>query len=360
MNMIRKYQDIPRLFLMEDISQNSQKIIKFDYEALPAQKRTSIQQEVVEIKKRIRHTALTIWEIGEKLFHVRSQMNSRQFCSWLKVEFDWSQRTAYNFINVYQAFPDFANFAKIDIPISSLYQLAAPSTPQYIRSQFLNKAIAGQKITFQGVKKAIKQAKQQLIANDKITGEIPLSNINVHSDMHNFQSKNTMPTKLQESEIACASLESCEATAKSSDNNVFELKSEPVSYTGTTNSSAVRLGWNQVKSGFLLFYGDTASSEFIECLPQEGFILAILSGQWHHNWLLSNSRNFIIFHPSTLNEHLIDNFLSELSQSENAIILPWLPSWKTMGLILKLDIKIYAGDQNFNRCEKVLSKLGLN
>jgi len=37
------------------------------------------------------------------------------FETWLKAEFGWSRRTAYNFINVYETFAERANLAQIDI-----------------------------------------------------------------------------------------------------------------------------------------------------------------------------------------------------------------------------------------------------
>jgi hypothetical protein len=41
-----------------------------------------------------------------------------------------------------------------------------------------------------------------------------------------------------------------------------------------------------------------------------------------------------------------------------AIVFPWLPNWKIVELALKLNLKVYAGDPDLNKCEETISKLG--
>jgi hypothetical protein len=131
-----------------NIDNNQPKLItRFDYEALDLQKRTIVEQRTREIRERLQYSAQAIWEIGQKLADVRSQLKHGQFDAWLKAEFDWSRRTAYNFINVYEAFNERANLAQIDIATSALYLLAAPSTSQEIREECLKRAKEGETIT---------------------------------------------------------------------------------------------------------------------------------------------------------------------------------------------------------------------
>ena len=90
---------------------NSDKIKTFfDYNILSSHKQIIIQQCTGEIKERLRRTAQDIWEIGKKITEVRSQLEHGQFEVWLRSEFGWSRRTAYNFINVYKAFSDSKKF----------------------------------------------------------------------------------------------------------------------------------------------------------------------------------------------------------------------------------------------------------
>ena len=136
----------------------------FDYSALSSHKQIIIKECTGEIKERLRRTARNIWEVGKKLTEVRSHLEHGQFEGWLSIEFGWSRRTAYNFINVYEAFSDSKNFAQLDIATSALYKLAAPSTPQSVRQEFLSKAEQGEKITHKQISQALKTAKEsQLI-----------------------------------------------------------------------------------------------------------------------------------------------------------------------------------------------------
>ena len=109
-----------------DSNSTSERIItRFDYEILSPPKRNVVQKCTGEIKERLCRTAQDVWEVGQKLVEVRSQLEHGQFEMWLSAEFGWSRRTAYDFINVYEAFGENTNFARLDIATSALYKLAA-------------------------------------------------------------------------------------------------------------------------------------------------------------------------------------------------------------------------------------------
>ena len=56
-------------------------------------------------------------------------------------EFGWKERTAQNFMSVYEmAQSKSANFADLSLPVSSLYMLAAPSTPEEARAEVIQRA----------------------------------------------------------------------------------------------------------------------------------------------------------------------------------------------------------------------------
>jgi hypothetical protein len=60
-----------------------------------------------------------------------------EWLPWLDREFGWTVQTAHNFINVYAAAGKFPNFGDLNVPVSSLYLLAAPSTPEAARDAVL-------------------------------------------------------------------------------------------------------------------------------------------------------------------------------------------------------------------------------
>jgi hypothetical protein len=94
----------------------------------------------------VSRSAQDLVAIGEKLQAVKGLLKHGEWLPWLKREFSWSQRTAYNFIAVADRFK-LANFASLTIEPSALYVLAAPSTPAPVVEQALTRARQGEVIT---------------------------------------------------------------------------------------------------------------------------------------------------------------------------------------------------------------------
>lgn len=311
--------------------------VKF-YDTLTPENRVAVKQKTTEIKEHLRHTAQNIREIGQRLVDVRSRLKYGQFDSWLKFEFDWSRRTAYNFINVYETFGNCANFAQITIPISALYLLAAPSTPLKIRSEFLERAMAGQKVSHKSILRAIKEVDVQLASN----------NAPVDSSKLTFLESKlaTTPPKV-------------EVEDKTS---VFEhLQSKPFSASLTIINSITRIlpGWYLLDNTNILFCGDTASTEFIECVPQAAFALAIPSSKKSLDWLIKKARAVTVLKEAELDEALIERLLLMFSERKETVIFPYLPNWKILRVAQKLERKFYTGDSDPERCNEVVMKLGL-
>ena len=158
---LHREQDVlvEAIITVDKLGQQKDAAIYFDYQVLSSAQRHSVQEKTGEIRERLRRSAQDIWEIGQRLVEVRTQLNHGQFESWLKSEFGWSRRTAYNFISVYETFRESASFAKIDISTSALYLLASPSTPQAIREEFIERAERGEKITYKVLSQLIKLKK---------------------------------------------------------------------------------------------------------------------------------------------------------------------------------------------------------
>jgi len=129
---------------------------KFDYAALDASTSQFVQQQTGEIRGLMKRTVESIFEIGQRLIVVKERLGHGRFGSWLETEFEWSQDTASNFINVAKKFGKFPNFSEFDMAASALYMLAAPSTPDAARNEALTRAKAGESITYKAAK-SIKQ-----------------------------------------------------------------------------------------------------------------------------------------------------------------------------------------------------------
>jgi Protein of unknown function (DUF3102) len=348
---------------MRHTSQDLNKNAQFQYETLPSAQRVLILELTLEIKDNLQKTVHTIWQIGKNLVEVRKQIELWQFTSWLKLEFDWSRSTAYNFISVYEAFPEFSHpkFGRLNISISALYLLAAPSTQPEIRLNFLNQALAGKQITHKAVQKSIKEASVQDrgITGDSIASITPAMDLRHESTvLIEFPQSSTWGTssELSESEVMVENLE-LGTTLLNPANEIDSLGSDE---TYAQESSCIRPAWNLIKQEFSLFWGDTMSPRFHDRLPPNAIVLAVPSIRWHHDWLANGSRSCITISRSQLEYKLIERLLSALSLGEEALVFPWLPDWKIIELALGFNLKVYAGDPALDRCEKIIRQIESN
>jgi hypothetical protein len=139
----------------------SEQLVLFDYDCLDSETRIVVRQKTSEIKKLIRKTAQTVWEIGENLSEVKACLQHGQFESWLNTEFDWSARTAQRFLQVYERFKN-DNLADLKISASAIYEMASPSTPEEVRIQAIEAAKGGQEVTPSFLSKIKSEAQAKL------------------------------------------------------------------------------------------------------------------------------------------------------------------------------------------------------
>jgi Protein of unknown function (DUF3102) len=99
-------------------------------------------------------------EIGRLLSEAKDRAGHGNWLPWLEREFGWKERSARNFIQVYEASQS-ANFADLSLPVSAIYLLTAPSTPESVRKEIIERAEAGEKLSFAEVKETINEAKAE-------------------------------------------------------------------------------------------------------------------------------------------------------------------------------------------------------
>ncbi len=97
---------------------------------------------------------------------IKAQLGHGYFRDWLKTEFDWSFWTANKSMQVADKFKC-VNFSHLDIAVSALYELAAPSTPSTAFDEAIERAALGEAITYSKAKaikgKALTQSGQEPI-----------------------------------------------------------------------------------------------------------------------------------------------------------------------------------------------------
>jgi hypothetical protein len=105
-------------------------------------------------------------EIGRRLVESKKIVGHGGWAQWLEREFKWTDRTALNFMRVYEAaksekFSDLMDLnSDLNIPVSALYLLTRPNTPEEVRDKVLDDFKAGETITVNGVKDALKEAQE--------------------------------------------------------------------------------------------------------------------------------------------------------------------------------------------------------
>ena len=123
----------------------------FDYAALPVDVALKAQLAANSIKLRLKRTVEDIIEIGRELTAVKDELPHGQFLPWIEAEFEMSERTAYNFMDVAGKFGDkVATVASFSSKV--LYALSAPSTPDAVIDKAVAKAESGDKVTVADVK----------------------------------------------------------------------------------------------------------------------------------------------------------------------------------------------------------------
>lgn len=108
-------------------------------------------------------------EIGRRLTECKPILGHGHFGDWLAREFAWCERTARRFMSLYELSTKTDNLSELGLPLSSLYLLAARSTPEIACREIIARAKAeldrakrGELVSVEAVKSAIKELKAAL------------------------------------------------------------------------------------------------------------------------------------------------------------------------------------------------------
>lgn len=135
-------------------------VLGFDYSPLDTKIAEQARSIADRIRERLKKTLEDLIEVGTDLLAVKETLPHGQFLPWLKGEFGWSERTAQNFMSVAEKFKS-ANSAELPIQPSAAYLLAAPAVPDEARQVAIEKAEAGETITFSTAKEIVAEAKKK-------------------------------------------------------------------------------------------------------------------------------------------------------------------------------------------------------
>lgn len=123
----------------------------FDYGALPVELAVKSRAAAERIKLRLKRTVEDIIEIGRELTAIKAELPHGQFLPWIAAEFEMSERTARDFMQVHERFGGKSAIIA-DFKPTILYALSAPSTPESVIEKAVEQAEAGDKVTVADVK----------------------------------------------------------------------------------------------------------------------------------------------------------------------------------------------------------------
>src|SRR5215831_1107977 len=98
------------------------------------------------IRRLGKQTVENVIEIGRHLSEAKAEIKELggSWGDWLKAEFGWSDQQARRFMHIFERKSELNKLLNADLPISALYLLAAPSTPETARTEIIERAQGGE------------------------------------------------------------------------------------------------------------------------------------------------------------------------------------------------------------------------
>jgi Protein of unknown function (DUF3102) len=115
-----------------------------------------LAETAVAIRRLAKNVTRDVVEIGRRLTEAKTRCGHGNWLPWLDHEFNWGERTARNFMRVFELSKS-ESFADLEsLEISALYQLAAPSTPESVRDDVFARVRAGEAPTLSDIRRAVR------------------------------------------------------------------------------------------------------------------------------------------------------------------------------------------------------------
>lgn len=135
------------------------------YSSLEAKEAEELQAIAARIKEHDRAYRAGCLEIGKELIRIKDSIPGH-FDRWLKVEFNLSKATAWNYINAAQEFGDVPKVVEI-LPPATVYKLAAKATPDDVRKAVVLEINAGAVPSKREVEDRIAEARRKAAEEDR-------------------------------------------------------------------------------------------------------------------------------------------------------------------------------------------------
>jgi hypothetical protein len=110
---------------------------------------TALAEHADEIRRLRKHAFEDIVEIGSRLVAAKKLCGYGYWLPWLEREFGWSDKTAERFMSLASGKID--KLSNLDLPVSALYLLAAPSTPAEIIEAVAERGKKGERLSYRDI-----------------------------------------------------------------------------------------------------------------------------------------------------------------------------------------------------------------
>jgi Protein of unknown function (DUF3102) len=130
----------------------------------------ALREHAEAIRDLGRRTIDQIVEIGQRLTECKRIIAHGGWQFWLAREFRWDERTALNYMRVFEMSKS-ETVSDLRMPVGSLYLLAAPSTPKEVCDEIIARSKAGEMMSVAIVKKVITERRSALFRDASRTAE---------------------------------------------------------------------------------------------------------------------------------------------------------------------------------------------
>ena len=142
--------------------------------AVRGRRRAELAEHATEIRRLGKQALEDVIEIGARLHSCRAILkDDHSWRAWLKHELRLSPQSAGRFIQVHKLAQERSNLERAGLPVSALYLIAAPSTPEEARAEVLDRAAVGEISVseVEGVIKAHKAPATRNLEKERTTRE---------------------------------------------------------------------------------------------------------------------------------------------------------------------------------------------
>lgn len=134
----------------------------YDYTAFPPKRAEALRNYALRIRTQVAATTAGIIQIGRDLSAIKQQLEHGQFCAWVQAECGFTVRSAENYIRAHEFADGCGKYETVSLlSPTTVYKLAAKSTPPEIVREVIERASAGTAINDEDVAAALSEAAYQ-------------------------------------------------------------------------------------------------------------------------------------------------------------------------------------------------------